>query len=515
MSGSGNDSYSFVTDVIVNNPDDAEAMDDAGSAAKSKREEAKRKKKENEKKKKKKSPRNGMPHDNEAMATPTLLSMPQEIILEICNQVKEDPSAASSSFAAFSRTCRYLHNIVDVQLYRLTPKGVGWPMAFGAASGNINTMRKALYGGADVNAVLTLKDDGLNRYLPLDEGAAKRVAEQRKYVSFANAGLIQDVPVDTGMHSTCTPLSLAVISGENDAIQWLLGSGAAISLNIGSKYICRCTFSCGIHPDSFSPLHLAVCYGHLSTVQLLVRAGVPLESRTMTNPAGVFRNQTIIHTAAELGYHLILDFLLQQHGQHGAPSPSHGLIGRGHNDPYGRPATAIYDPTCTPMGRAMRQPWDNGAVIRTLARFGATMGGNCLVNSSFPNQASPLVQALGMQCFANVFHMLDAGVYPTFSTQDARDLFAGLVQAHASHDVGADRAQHAGAERPPGGECGPALVKLLARKMRAPASVGPQSSSSGQQVSHGPLGLAYRSKDCLLCWNLANPSTSSGPRLGR
>lgn len=72
-----------------------------------------------------------------------------------------------------------------------------------------------------------------------------------------------------------------------------------------------------------SPLHLAAQYGHYSTAEVLLRAGVSRDARTKVD-------RTPLHMAAAEGHTSIVELLVKVKARLGS-SPNHQAWGRNEN----------------------------------------------------------------------------------------------------------------------------------------------------------------------------------------
>ncbi|KAK2103690.1 GA-binding protein subunit beta-1 [Saguinus oedipus] len=95
----------------------------------------------------------------------------------------------------------------------------------------------------------------------------------------------------------------AARAGQDDEVRILMANGAPFTTDWS------CTFSVRVkqkYPLGTSPLHLAAQYGHYSTTEVLLRAGVSRDARTKVD-------RTPLHMAASEGHASIVEVLLK-HG---------------------------------------------------------------------------------------------------------------------------------------------------------------------------------------------------------
>ncbi|AEO56607.1 hypothetical protein MYCTH_92725 [Thermothelomyces thermophilus ATCC 42464] len=181
-----------------------------------------------------------------------------------------------TTLAALARTCRVHHWVFNDKLYdadAVHPKG-SLAVLWGAAVGRIRSMELALAHGANINW----------------RGYVGNLPDQRQ-VPDAYPVLITARDVRGSTRDRPRPqagaLHLAIKMGNDEAVEWLLAHGASVQL--WSKFICDCygdryralrfeTWPVGYccNPKWYA-LHLAICFGRLSAVRLLVEAGASLE----------------------------------------------------------------------------------------------------------------------------------------------------------------------------------------------------------------------------------------------
>ncbi|KAK1895228.1 GA-binding protein subunit beta-2 [Dissostichus eleginoides] len=100
----------------------------------------------------------------------------------------------------------------------------------------------------------------------------------------------------------------AVRGGQDDDVKALMANGAPFTTDWMFLTLQRESITgAGPNPElGSSPLHLAAKYGHQSTAEVLLRAGVSRDARTKVD-------KTPLHIAASEGHYNIVD-LLVQHG---------------------------------------------------------------------------------------------------------------------------------------------------------------------------------------------------------
>ncbi|KAL2152225.1 hypothetical protein VTH82DRAFT_5409 [Thermothelomyces myriococcoides] len=185
-------------------------------------------------------------------------------------------------------------------------------MLWGAAVGRIETMELALAHGADVNRRALVGNLPDLRQLP-DPYPAVTPRDVRG----VGQGMLG--PLAGALH-------LAIKMGQDEAVGWLLVHGASVDMWCVS--FCDCyndldripkyetwpvKFCCN---PLWYPLHLAICFGRLSTVRILVEAGASLETivygkKSIT--AGPIARPTALQNAAYAGNLEIFDYLLAQY----------------------------------------------------------------------------------------------------------------------------------------------------------------------------------------------------------
>lgn len=125
-------------------------------------------------------------------------------------------------------------------------------------------------------------------------------------------------------YMTWVPLAVAAAHGQTDVVDYLLTQGA--DMNTTGIGICDCRCLCYLtciaacfdrrtpwvrelgrkrakFPQELTPLHVAVCSGHLSTVKLLLDRGA--------DPRSVNTSPTALHLAIDMGHRHIVEYLLR------------------------------------------------------------------------------------------------------------------------------------------------------------------------------------------------------------
>ncbi|KAK3995208.1 ankyrin repeat-containing domain protein [Cladorrhinum sp. PSN332] len=121
-----------------------------------------------------------------------------------------------------------------------------------------------------------------------------------------------DRPILPLIYAEGTALYFAAMNGQDDAVRWLSDHGA--SLTASSKSLCQCDHRAVVTTtrtsrSSWYPLHIAMCYGNLSTVRLLVDHGAPIDTCFLEWGNG---DMTMLHMAVARGHHELLDLLMKK-----------------------------------------------------------------------------------------------------------------------------------------------------------------------------------------------------------
>ncbi|KAK4445778.1 hypothetical protein QBC34DRAFT_332566, partial [Podospora aff. communis PSN243] len=181
-------------------------------------------------------------HANESMFD----RCPNEILLMFAAPLRNTPKTYTSALAALARTSQRFRPVFEEELYKYNIRRQGSSvMAWAASKGLISTMEKAVHFGA-----------------PIDSPVEFEVQIQHRP---------SDPSLTTARQVTAPPLHYAVVSGEDDAVCWLLDREA--SLDSGSNDMCRCWFDDDL---KMLPLHLSICHERTSTAKILLSRGAGL-----------------------------------------------------------------------------------------------------------------------------------------------------------------------------------------------------------------------------------------------
>lgn len=111
--------------------------------------------------------------------------------------------------------------------------------------------------------------------------------------------------------SNASPLLIAVKSGQNSAVNWLLDHGADLTLKVDPALHCRDHF---IHGVKTSILHIALCLGHASTAHLLISRGAPLEYPSASLHYHQSGTTDALVEASFYGLDTVVEVLVKDHG---------------------------------------------------------------------------------------------------------------------------------------------------------------------------------------------------------
>lgn len=107
---------------------------------------------------------------------------------------------------------------------------------------------------------------------------------------------------------SCTPkygpIQTAILHGQDAAVAWFLDHGVDVTRPVSP--ICRCLI------EKIGILHVAICLGHVSTVQLLISRGAPLEYSEYD--FGDFPTTSALLEASLYGLDTIVETLVKDHG---------------------------------------------------------------------------------------------------------------------------------------------------------------------------------------------------------
>lgn len=286
--------------------------------------------------------------------------LPPELLGKIFTEHDLEPHALAQiarvckAFAGEATRASYLYNIENQR---------SSVVVLAAQQGRIDWLQKALSMGANINTV--------------GPGCGDIIGSlEHNRVPYWGS-----VP-EVGQYAT--PLHYAALRGDDGMVRLLLKSGA--NMNVPSFRACDCHLPHYYNYNSAAvrwvPLHHAMCQGHLSTANLLLDYGAPLNMsyRNNSDESGVY---SLIHEAAFRGQ----DVLVQRAIDMGT-DPSVKSF---------RPITAIHYAV---------ESWSSEATIRCLVAAGAELDGE---DSVF---GTPLSLACVLGNFPAAMQLLMAGASP-------------------------------------------------------------------------------------------------------
>lgn len=210
------------------------------------------------------------------MASRSLSRFPSEVLVciaEACDTFGQ---------ASLCRSSRRLNELVTPILYRQNvQEDFGSAMYWAAQHGRIDILERLRAWGAEVNDNSGSQLD--NVYEPLCPYPFRR-------------------PHDAYF----TPLHVAAKFGQDDAVRWLLQHGARIEASAHNLCACQHGATDAVNDDEFepchsplcTPLHIAICSGQSSTAMLLLQRGANAGPMWSWNSEGT---TTALHTAARCG----------------------------------------------------------------------------------------------------------------------------------------------------------------------------------------------------------------------
>jgi ankyrin repeat protein len=227
-----------------------------------------------------------------------LASLPVELLTLI---IQDTDRTAQASLSLVNRS---FHALAAPILYRGEPHAV----LFGARDGNIDTVKKAVSLGADINV------RGPTGVLAIAKSACP--------------------PFDRKNLSSLTwssALHFAAKNGDYDMSRWLLDHGADI--DAPSWCLCKCeTYPKGpiderepemrLNPHPYfrrrwTPLHTAICHRRVSIIRLLISRGASMTVDTwrpklkrVASPRGQRQNATALHWSAAMGLKSVVKDLI-------------------------------------------------------------------------------------------------------------------------------------------------------------------------------------------------------------
>lgn len=265
-----------------------------------------------------------------------------------------------SALAALACASRRTHWEFIHLLHRtdaVNPRG-SIALLWGAATGNIKPMERAVGYGADVSWVDHVGD--------VNPDPRKMTAGHR-ITGYDLRGDPKRTPKRYG-----TALHFAVKMGQDKAVKWLLDHGARH--DIPSRDLCHCcergrnqwqAWRVVARYPPWYPLHMAICYDRLSTFRLLVSSGASLTKLYQARSTALRVYPTALQSAAYAGNWDIFSYILGQPGEKHwleANIQRRGLYGRGRF--YTTLINIVY------MGSGLGNRGSRAQIIRDLVRRG-------------------------------------------------------------------------------------------------------------------------------------------------
>ncbi|KAJ0104409.1 hypothetical protein J7T55_010873 [Diaporthe amygdali] len=202
------------------------------------------------------------------------------------------------------------------------------------------------------------------------------------------------------------PLHYAALQGFDEMVLLLLQHGAR--MDVPSFDVCPCVENCHLGLDElvptprWYPLHHAVCNGHVSTANILLDYGAPLEMSYLDQTW--FSSRTLLHCAAARG----LDTLVQRALELGADVSE--------LSPYGDSVLHFTS-----------ESWKSASVIKILLGAGARLEAN-----ESEHGRTPIFQACHLANYSTAMHLLKAGA----KTNLARSSRSTPSLLHLAVDIG-------------------------------------------------------------------------------
>lgn len=205
--------------------------------------------------------------------------------------------------AAFAATCRRHHDLANPILYKINiDRDLSTAMLWAARYGRIGTLERMLMYGAEVNdAVASIDFEGDIPTWIIGDPIIRDTQ-------------LDDHPLPRDGRGRCifAPLALAAAYGQDIAVRWLLDHGARLGMPAQNLCLCHCIIPDGdelvdgnrYHPGLiplWTPLHLAVCNGHISTTKLLINRGADPRNTCKGNNDDFYYyrcHSTALHAAA-------------------------------------------------------------------------------------------------------------------------------------------------------------------------------------------------------------------------
>ncbi|KAJ2975037.1 hypothetical protein NUW58_g8472 [Xylaria curta] len=266
----------------------------------------------------------------------------------------------TKDLAAVTSTCRWLYILANPLLYKLEAQDPeSYTFYTAAGSGNVDLMQKLVDAGFDVNRpwYSSVSAARLEYEQMMDSWRQGKCSEESfllylltktkrdaKAAQFSyrsaqeeNGSNLEETlpPVSRGLaaaNNTCfwTALHVATANGEDEAVSFLINNRARINAPSRNFCLCRHVHACLFKrmniretrsPPQWSPLHLAICRGHLSTATLLLRRGASIvvevdglsDDASMdqsTTPENGFRC-TALHAACFFGMFSLVKTLME------------------------------------------------------------------------------------------------------------------------------------------------------------------------------------------------------------
>jgi ankyrin repeat protein len=234
------------------------------------------------------------------------------------------PQSDLSSLARTSRTC---YERLNPELYRADAReDRSSAMVWGAREGELETLKLSLRNGGDVNTI----GPGHFCFVSSNLRGCHRAERVPSFPGWLPDYSRISAPV-LAPDDFATPLHWAAAGGHDDVLAWLLQSGAKMSF-MGTEGCLQNTLrmSRQIHPNLFwSPLHYALCSNQLATAMEIIKRAPDwshqvghssLDGDASKPRSGAFFDDesdggagfvTALHTAAGLGFHSMVSYLLE------------------------------------------------------------------------------------------------------------------------------------------------------------------------------------------------------------
>lgn len=270
------------------------------------------------------------------MGNPWLRTSTRKLIISYCCSLCLSSNLLSEAdIAAVAVSCRRLNPVAEDALYTRNRGYGSSAVCWAARRGSIATLDKAFKYG--------------------------QVVDERNW----------------SYKTECGPLQIAVLSGQDSAVSWLLDHGADITQRVSRR--CRCQ----LMGRETCILHIAFCCGFDSTAEILISRGAPLEYPSNLPYIQGIRTTSALLEASFNGLDAIVESLVRDYGMSpqkaGGPWYLHAL-------------------TWAAMSH------QNVSTVRTLVGLGANVNG---LHSDW--DSSPLHAAIEQGNFAVAHTLLDLG----------------------------------------------------------------------------------------------------------